>query len=89
MAPTHLMQDARMRGTYELTPDSHHRHEAWWQWVPNAAYTITSMPSKSTPPTHNTAFQTCPDLTPCFSIVAAGDWFEVEIDTKSTTSARV
>jgi len=41
------------------------RHEAWWQWVPNAAYTITSMP------------------------IAAGDWFEVEIDTKSTTSARV
>ncbi|KAK3381953.1 concanavalin A-like lectin/glucanase domain-containing protein [Podospora didyma] len=41
------------------------RNEAWWQWVPSGAYTITSMP------------------------VAAGDWFEVTINTTSSTSAKV
>ncbi|KAL2198130.1 concanavalin A-like lectin/glucanase domain-containing protein, partial [Corynascus similis CBS 632.67] len=41
------------------------KHEAWWQWVPSAAYTITSMP------------------------VAPDDWFEVTLDTTSTTSAEI
>ncbi|KAK3316613.1 concanavalin A-like lectin/glucanase domain-containing protein [Apodospora peruviana] len=40
-------------------------NQAWWQWVPNGAYTITSMP------------------------VAAGDQFEVTINTTSTTAGKV
>lgn len=41
------------------------RHEAWWQWVPSAAFTISSMP------------------------VAPDDWFEITIDTSSTTAAEI
>ncbi|KAH6842623.1 concanavalin A-like lectin/glucanase domain-containing protein [Chaetomium sp. MPI-CAGE-AT-0009] len=41
------------------------KNEAWWQWVPSAAYTITSMP------------------------VALDDWFEITIETTSTTSADI
>ncbi|KAL2162336.1 hypothetical protein VTH06DRAFT_7249 [Thermothelomyces fergusii] len=41
------------------------RHEAWWQWVPSAAFTIASMP------------------------VAPDDWFEVILNTTSTTSAEI
>ncbi|KAK0616803.1 concanavalin A-like lectin/glucanase domain-containing protein, partial [Immersiella caudata] len=41
------------------------RNEAWWQWLPNGAYTISSLP------------------------VAANDWFEVTINTTSSTSAKV
>ncbi|KAL2172712.1 hypothetical protein VTG60DRAFT_4158 [Thermothelomyces hinnuleus] len=41
------------------------RHEAWWQWVPSAAFTIASMP------------------------VAPDDWFEVTLNTTSTTSAEI
>ncbi|KAL2149223.1 hypothetical protein VTH82DRAFT_8571 [Thermothelomyces myriococcoides] len=40
-------------------------HEAWWQWVPEVAFTINSMP------------------------VAPNDWFEVTLNTTSTTSAEV
>ncbi|KAK4039544.1 concanavalin A-like lectin/glucanase domain-containing protein [Parachaetomium inaequale] len=41
------------------------KNEAWWQWVPSAAYTITSMP------------------------VAPDDWFEITIDTSSTTAGEI
>ncbi|KAK5651378.1 hypothetical protein OQA88_12535 [Cercophora sp. LCS_1] len=41
------------------------RNEAWWQWLPSAAYTITSLP------------------------VAAEDWFEVTINTTSSTAAKI
>ncbi|KAK0615579.1 concanavalin A-like lectin/glucanase domain-containing protein [Bombardia bombarda] len=41
------------------------RNEAWWQWVPSGAFTISSMP------------------------VAANDWFEVLINTTSTTAAKI
>ncbi|KAK4187048.1 concanavalin A-like lectin/glucanase domain-containing protein [Podospora australis] len=41
------------------------RHEAWWQWVPEAAFTISTMP------------------------VNPGDWFEVTINTTSTTAGTI
>jgi len=41
------------------------RNEAWWQWLPSGAYTISSLP------------------------VAANDWFEVTINTTSSTAAKV
>ncbi|KAJ4303896.1 hypothetical protein N0V88_001496 [Collariella sp. IMI 366227] len=41
------------------------RNEAWWQWVPSASYTISSMP------------------------VSADDWFEVTIETTSSTQATI
>ncbi|KAK0644555.1 concanavalin A-like lectin/glucanase domain-containing protein [Cercophora newfieldiana] len=41
------------------------RNEAWWQWLPNGAYTISSMP------------------------VAANDWFELTINTTSSTAAKI
>jgi len=40
-------------------------NQAWWQWVPSAAFTITTMP------------------------VAADDWFEVTLNTTSTTAAEI
>ena len=41
------------------------RHEAWWQWLPSGAFTISTLP------------------------VAAGDWFEVTINTTSSTAGKV
>lgn len=41
------------------------RYEAWWQWLPSGAYTISSLP------------------------VAANDWFEVTINTTSSTAGKV
>jgi hypothetical protein len=41
------------------------KNEAWWQWVPSAAFTITTMP------------------------VLPDDWFEITIETTSTTSATI
>ncbi|KAK1754262.1 concanavalin A-like lectin/glucanase domain-containing protein [Echria macrotheca] len=41
------------------------RNEAWWQWMPSAAYTISSLP------------------------VAANDWFEVTINTTSSTAGTI
>ncbi|KAK3906083.1 hypothetical protein C8A05DRAFT_41079 [Staphylotrichum tortipilum] len=40
-------------------------HEVWWQWVPSAAFTISSMP------------------------VQPDDWFDITINTTSTTAAQV
>ncbi|KAK4243279.1 hypothetical protein C7999DRAFT_18355 [Corynascus novoguineensis] len=62
------------------------KHEAWWQWVPSAAYTITSMPGQFL---RSFQVNSCHVTDSLIFIVAPDDWFEVTLDTTSTTSAEI